>query len=131
MLTRHFAFYALHFSFYISVSRRIGGARSTRPTLRVFAFAFCLSFIPRIATTRCSTSPPGAAHVTRNGISPGQTMRGTTEARIVGAEGHLDHVQQPLVDLSLVDQALWAAFFTDMQMGALLFVVPHHQVHSA
>ena len=54
-----------------------------------------------------------------------QAVGGAAEARVVGAEGHLDHVQEALVDLDArADQTPCAACLIDMQMAAWLLVVP-------
>ena len=55
----------------------------------------------------------------------GQRVRGAAEARVVGAEGHLDHVEHAFLDLACRRSSRpSAAFLSDIEMAALLLVVP-------
>jgi len=58
-----------------------------------------------------------------SGISPAACAC-AAEARIVGAEGHLDHVERAFLDLLAAVSRPSAAFLSDIEMAALLLVVP-------
>ncbi|MCK7521250.1 MAG: hypothetical protein MZV64_27995 [Ignavibacteriales bacterium] len=76
-----------------------------------------------LRSTTSTTSPRALRIVAFSGMWPGSECVAQPEARIVGAEGHLDLVQQALGDLAALDQALGGAVSTLMAMRAALLPV--------